>query len=551
MTVWTGKGVCQGVVIGRARVLSGADEAVGRYSVRDIDAELARVETALRAAASEISELYERALREAGEESAAIFEIHGMMLEDSDFQEAIMDVIRTERVNAEYAVMQASKRFSEMLSQMDDPYMQERATDVRDISARLCRILKGKSADASEIEAGTILCARDLTPSQTVQIDRQKIAAFVTSAGSTNSHTAILARTLGIPAVVGVGEDLMTIADGDEVAVDGESGTIYVRPDADTKKTLVERMRQQDEQKERLQRYRGLDNVTRDGKRIEIFANVQSESELSEPLLDEAGGIGLFRSEFLYLNREDYPSEEEQFSAYCRVLARMGNKKVIIRTLDVGADKQAPYFGLDDEENPALGLRGIRVCLSRPDVFRTQLRALYRASHHGRLGIMFPMITSVAEVNEALCLCDRVRRELKNEGHTISDEVEIGMMIETPASALIADRLAPLVDFFSVGTNDLSQYTLAIDRQNRSVARFFDEHHESLLRLIRMAAESAHRCGKWIGVCGELGADVTMIEEFLRMGIDEISVTPRAILPLRERIRNLDLSKTTKGSEGR
>ncbi len=551
MTVWTGKGVCSGVVIGRARLVLGSQEAVGRHSVSDTEAEVARVDAAVHAAASQISELYERALREAGEESAAIFEIHGMMLKDSDFQEAIADTIRTEQVNAEYAVMQASKDFSEMLAQMDDPYMQERATDVRDVAARLCRILEGKSTDDSELEQGTILCARDLTPSQTVQLDRSRIAAFVTSEGSTNSHTAILARTLGIPAVVGVGEDLMTIADGDEVAVDGESGWVYVQPDAKTRESLAEKMSQEQEMRDRLEQYRGLDNVTRDGKRIEIFANVQSQEELPEPLLDEAGGIGLFRSEFLYLNREDYPDEEEQFSVYLRVLERMGDKKVIIRTLDVGADKQAPYFGLDDEENPALGLRGIRVCLSRPDVFRTQLRALYRASAYGRLGIMFPMITSIAEVNEALCLCDRVRRELKNEGRACSERVEIGIMIETPASALIADRLAPLVDFFSVGTNDLSQYTLAIDRQNRSVARFFDEHHDAVLRLIRMAAESAHRCGKWIGVCGELGADVTMIEEFLHMGIDEISVTPRAILPLRERIRNLDLSKTTKGSEGR
>lgn len=542
MTVWTGKGVFGGIAVGKALVLHRKSARAGKYAVTDIEAEIARYEDARARAIGELRSLYEQALRDIGESGAAIFEIHEMMLEDEDYNRSVENTIRIESVNAEYAVMTASEHFSAVFSAMDDPYMSARAADVRDISNRLCRILEGKSLSLPTEGEGIILCADDLAPGETMQLDRTRVAAFVTSEGSVNSHTAILARTLGIPAVVGVGAELMGVSDGEILGVDSFHGRVYVNPDEGTSEALRTRQQEDARAKALLERYKGLDNVTRDGRRIEIFANIQSIAEVGAARLNDAGGIGLFRSEFLYLDREDYPDEEEQFCAYRTVLQSMGDKKVIIRTLDIGADKQVGYFGLEREENPALGLRAIRICLTRPAVFRTQLRALLRASVYGRMGIMFPMITSVAELNETLSLYERVRRELLTEGVAVSEQIERGIMIETPAAALISDRLAPLVDFFSVGTNDLSQYTLAIDRQNRAVSRFFDEHHEAILRLVAMATENAHKYGKWIGICGELGADTTLTEQFLRMGIDELSVSPSYILPLREKVRSLNLS---------
>lgn len=545
MTILTGKGVFGGVAMGRAMTYKKGSAAVVRRTVADTEAELIRYREAVAHAKEELGALYERARREIGESEAAIFEIHGMMLEDEDYRLAVENVIRIEQVNAEYAVFCASERFAAVFAEMEDPYMRARVADVRDVGARLCRILEGRGLRMPTGE-GVILCADDLSPSETIQLDRERILGFVTAEGSGNSHTAILARTLGIPAIVGVGEALSEVTDGMPLALDGRNGLLYVQPDVETEHALAERQQEERRARELLLAYRGLDNVTRDGTRVDIFANIQSIAEVGAARLHDAGGIGLFRSEFLYLERTDYPDEEEQLHAYRTVLQSMGDKKVIIRTLDIGADKQVPYMGLAREENPALGLRAIRICLCHPEILQTQLRALLRASAYGRLGIMFPMITSVAEVNEILSIYERVRRELLAEGEKISDGIELGVMIETPAAALISDRLAPLVDFFSIGTNDLTQYTLAMDRQNRAIERFFDEHHEAVLRLVEMTVQNAHKHGKWVGICGELGADTALTEAFLRMGVDELSVSPTAILPLRERVRSLGLSEKTK-----
>lgn len=547
MTVLQGKGVSCGIAVGRAHFINREEASVTRRSIASPDDEWKRYLSARESAIRELGALYEQALRDIGESGAAIFEIHGMMLEDEDYNHAIERTICIENVNAEYAVMTAAEHFSAVFSGMNDPYMQARAADVRDISRRVCRILAGKS-EISTPNGGdaVILCALDLAPSETIQLDRTHIAAFVTAEGSINSHTAILARSLGIPAIVGVGRALMEIEHGASIAVDSFSGELFVEPSPEKIEALLARRDEHLRTRALLETYRGLDNVTKDGTRIHLFANIQSIAEVGAARICDAGGIGLFRSEFLYLDRDAPPDEEEQLRAYRTVLQSMGEKKVIIRTLDVGADKQVPYFDLGREENPALGLRGARLCLSRPELLRTQLRALFRASVFGNLGIMFPMIVSVAEVNELLTLCTRIREELAREGHPTSAHVELGIMIETPAAALIAHRLAPLVDFFSVGTNDLSQYTLAIDRQNPTVLRFFDEHHEAVLRLIAMAAEAAHAHGKWVGICGELGGDKRMTETFLRMGIDELSVAPSRILELREHIRSLDLRSETR-----
>ena len=427
--------------------------------------------------------------------------------------------------------------------------MSARAVDVREVSRRLCRVLSG-TEDTGVSGKGVILCADDLAPGETMQLDKKSILAFVTSEGSVNSHTAILARTMGIPAVIGVGEKLATISDGTLLAVDSFCGEVYSDPDGETLSRLEKKRSEQIRAEELLEKYRGLDNVTLDGKRIDVFANIQSISEVGAAIKSDAGGIGLFRSEFLYIGRDMPPDENEQFGAYRTVLSSMGNKKVIIRTLDIGADKQAPFLNLPREENPALGMRGIRICLTNESVFRTQLRALFRASVFGRLCIMFPMITSVSEVDAILTLCRRIKGELLDDGHRVSDDIELGIMIETPAAVMISDRLAPLVDFFSIGTNDLSQYTLAIDRQNRSADRFFDPHHEAVLRMISIAADNAHKNGKWIGICGELGADLSLTETFLRMGIDELSVSPSCILSLRDKIRNIDLKKKNNKESG-
>lgn len=543
MITLKGKGVYGGIAIGRISFFRRRGVDVRRHTVSDPQAELDRFMRAKEQALRELKELYEKALRDIGESGARIFEIHGMMLEDDDYNDSVVNTIRVEKVNAEYAVSTAAENFSMVFSSMDDPYMKERAADIRDISNRLVMALAGKKGDRSEADGKErIVCADDLAPSETMQLDRDKVAAFVTAEGSVNSHTAILARTIGIPAVIAVGKELFEAKDGVEVIVDGFTGNVYLSPDQKTMTAMRARMEEDRKAKALLQKYKGMDNVTLDGTRIDVFANIQGLREVGAALLNDAGGIGLFRSEFLYLDRSDFPDEEEQFQVYKTVLQSMGGKKVVIRTLDIGADKQVGYFNLEKEQNPAMGMRAIRICLTRPEIFRTQLRALLRASVFGTLAIMFPMITSVEEVLSIRETVEEIRKELEKKRIATSPDTELGIMIETPAAAVISDLLAPLVDFFSVGTNDLTQYTLALDRQNQSVAPFFDPHHEAVLRLIALAAENAHRHGKWIGICGELGSDPELTETFLRMGIDELSVSPAYILPLRDQIRNTDLS---------
>lgn len=541
---YTGKGVYGAVAIGRISIFKKPEALVKRVRIDDTKAEKERVVAAKAAAARQLSEIHEKALKEVGEAHAQIFEIHLMMLDDEDYNESIENIIDTQSVNAEYAVAVTSDNFAQMFSSMDDAYMQARAADVRDISNRIIANLTGNIQDSEKSGAKTIICASDLAPSETVSLDKDSVLAFVTAHGSANSHTAILARNMNIPAVIGVGDSfLSSISEGAEAIVDGYTGEIIIEPDEKTKALYLEKQRRDEEQKRLLQELKGKDNVTVDGKRINVYANISGIDNIGAVLLNDAGGIGLFRSEFLYLENKDYPTEDQQFFAYKRVLESMAGKKVIIRTLDIGADKQVDYFGLKKEENPALGLRAIRLCLARPEIFRTQLRALFRASVYGNLGIMFPMITSVGEVERIMKICEEVKAELKNEGIEYSDKTEIGIMIETPAAAIISDRLAPLVDFFSVGTNDLTQYTLACDRQNPDAEEFVDTHHEAVLRLIEMSAENAHKNGAWIGICGELAADTSLTETFLRMGIDELSVSPTFVLKVRDAVRKTDLSK--------
>ena len=541
---FTGKGVYGAVAIGRISIFKKPEALVKRVRIDDTKAEKERVAAAKAAAARQLSEIHEKALKEVGEAHAQIFEIHLMMLDDEDYNESIENIIDTQSVNAEYAVAVTSDNFAQMFSSMDDAYMQARAADVRDISNRIIANLTGNIQDSEKSGAKTIICASDLAPSETVSLDKDSVLAFVTAHGSANSHTAILARNMNIPAVIGVGDSfLSSISEGAEAIVDGYTGEIIIEPDEKTKAFYLEKQRRDEEQKRLLQELKGKDNVTVDGKRINVYANISGIDNIGAVLLNDAGGIGLFRSEFLYLENKDYPTEDQQFFAYKRVLESMAGKKVIIRTLDIGADKQVDYFGLKKEENPALGLRAIRLCLTRPEIFRTQLRALFRASVYGNLGIMFPMITSVGEVERIMKICEEVKAELKNEGIEYSDKTEIGIMIETPAAAIISDRLAPLVDFFSVGTNDLTQYTLACDRQNPDAEEFVDTHHEAVLRLIEMSAENAHKNGAWIGICGELAADTSLTETFLRMGIDELSVSPTFVLKVRDAVRKADLSK--------
>lgn len=544
MEKFTGKGVYGAVAIGRISIFKKPEALVKRVRIDDTKAEKERVVAAKAAAARQLSEIHEKALKEVGEAHAQIFEIHLMMLDDEDYNESIENIIDTQSVNAEYAVAVTSDNFAQMFSSMDDAYMQARAADVRDISNRIIANLTGNIQDSEKSGAKTIICASDLAPSETVSLDKDSVLAFVTAHGSANSHTAILARNMNIPAVIGVGDSfLSSISEGAEAIVDGYTGEIIIEPDEKTKALYLEKQRRDEEQKRLLQELKGKDNVTVDGKRINVYANISGIDNIGAVLLNDAGGIGLFRSEFLYLENKDYPTEDQQFFAYKRVLESMAGKKVIIRTLDIGADKQVDYFGLKKEENPALGLRAIRLCLARPEIFRTQLRALFRASVYGNLGIMFPMITSVGEVERIMKICEEVKAELKNEGIEYSDKTEIGIMIETPAAAIISDRLAPLVDFFSVGTNDLTQYTLACDRQNPDAEEFVDTHHEAVLRLIEMSAENAHKNGAWIGICGELAADTSLTETFLRMGIDELSVSPTFVLKVRDAVRKTDLSK--------
>ena len=544
MTVFKGKGVYGAIALGRISVFKRRKAKVNRVEISDIEVEKKRLVTAKAKALKQLEEIHAKALKEVGEANAQIFEIHMMMLDDDDYNESIISIIETQSVNAEYAVSVTSDNFSQMFASMDDSYMQARSADVKDISNRIITCLSQEESKDEKSHEKVIICADDLAPSETVLLDKDKVLAFVTAYGSSNSHTAILARNMNIPAIIGIGEEfLKSIKSGDFAAVDGYTGELFVNPDEETKSRLENKLYEDREKKLLLQELKGKENITLDGKKINIYANIGSVDNIGAVLANDAGGIGLFRSEFLYLENTDYPTEEEQFTAYKKVLESMAGKKVIIRTLDIGADKQADYFGIEKEENPALGYRAIRICLTRPEIFKTQLRALYRASVYGNLGIMFPMITSVSELEKILSICEGVRNELKAEGVAISDKTELGVMIETPAAAIISDRLAPMVDFFSVGTNDLTQYTLACDRQNAAIEQFVDTHHEAILRLIELSAKNAHKNGAWIGICGELAADVSLVDTFLRMGIDELSVSPSFVLNVRNAVRHCDLSK--------
>lgn len=544
MKKFAGKGVFGAVAIGKISVFKRRELEVKRVHVEDVQAEKERVAQAKARSAEQLQQIYDKALKEVGETNAQIFEIHIMMLEDEDYNESIENIIDTQRVNAEYAVAVTSDNFSAMFAAMDDSYMQARAADVKDISNRIIMNLGSDGSVNVASDEKMIVCADDLAPSETVSLDKDKVLAFVTAHGSSNSHTAILARNMNIPAIIGVGDGFLSqIEDGMTAAVDGGTGEIFIEPDSRTLEMLQKKLNDDLQKKQLLLELKDKENITLDGKKINIYANIGSVDNIGAVLLNDAGGIGLFRSEFLYLENSDYPTEEQQYIAYKKVLESMAGKKVIVRTLDIGADKQVDYFKLEKEENPALGYRAIRICLTRPEIFRTQLRALFRASVYGNLGIMFPMITSTSELDSILKICDEVKAELKSQGIAYSDSIEIGIMIETPAAAVISDRLAQMVDFFSVGTNDLTQYTLACDRQNPNVERFCDTHHEAILRLIEMSAQNAHRYGKWIGICGELAADTTLTETFLRMGIDELSVSPGFVLKVRQQVRNTDLSK--------
>ncbi len=544
MKKFFGKGVSPSIAIGKAVLHIKKDTEVERKKVIDTDTELLKLESAVKQVSDSLLELYEKALSEVGESGAQIFEIHRMMLEDDDYMESVKGIIERQKVNAEYAVALTSDNFEAIFLSMEDSYMRGRAADVRDVSNRLITTLLGEAESMESTGGGAIICARDLAPSETVSLDKDNVLAFLLAHGSENSHTAILARGMNIPAVIGIGDEALSeISDGDTLIVNGSTGEVILSPDETELFTARRKQKEDAAARSLLEKLRGKDNVTKDGHKIDVFANIGNSREVGAALLSDAGGIGLFRSEFIYLESEDYPTEEEQFSIYRRVLESMGGRKVVIRTLDIGADKKADYFGLENEENPALGFRAIRICLTRPNIFKTQLRALYRASAYGNLAVMFPMIISEIEVREIFELCRQVREELSLEGIPISDSVELGIMIETPAAAIISDKLASMVDFFSIGTNDLTQYTLACDRQNPALEAFCDPHHEAVMRLIEYVAKSAHSHGKWVGICGELGADTTLTERFLRMGIDELSVSPGYVLTLRAKIHEIDLGK--------
>lgn len=535
-----GKGVSKGVAAGPISFYRRASGVIPRHEVSDTAAELERFRAARETAKEQLAKLYDKALAEAGEDAAMLFEAHQMMLDDLDFVESIEGMIENDRVNAEAAVSDTGAQFAEMFAAMDDSYMQARAADIRDISARVIGILTGEGESGIVSDVPCIVAADDLAPSETVQLDKALILGFITAGGSANSHTAILARTMGIPAIISAGDALQPEMEGKYAIIDGQTGEAVVEPDDAERERLLKRQAKEKALKELLDQLKGKPNVTKDGRNVMVYCNIGSPADIDAVLQNDGGGIGLFRSEFLYLQGSDYPTEDEQFEAYKTVAERMGGKRVIIRTLDIGADKQADYFHLDKEENPAMGLRAIRICLTRPEVFRTQLRALYRASAYGKIAIMFPMITSVWEVQEIKRICRNIRAELAEEGVPMADKVELGIMIETPAAVMMSAELAREVDFFSVGTNDLTQYTLAVDRQGVGLDRFFDAHHPAVLRMLRMAAENAHKAGIWIGICGELGADAELTETFLSMGIDELSVSPSAVLPLRSAIRSID-----------
>lgn len=535
-----GKGVSKGVAAGPISFYRRASGVIPRHEVSDTAAELERFRAARETAKEQLAKLYDKALAEAGEDAAMLFEAHQMMLDDLDFVESIEGMIENDRVNAEAAVSDTGAQFAEMFAAMNDSYMQARAADIRDISARVIGILTGEGESGIVSDVPCIVAADDLAPSETVQLDKALILGFITAGGSANSHTAILARTMGIPAIISAGDALQPEMEGKYAIIDGQTGEAVIEPDDAECERLLKKQAKEKALKELLDQLKGKPNVTKDGRNVMVYCNIGSPADIDAVLQNDGGGIGLFRSEFLYLQGSDYPTEDEQFEAYKTVAERMGGRRVIIRTLDIGADKQADYFHLDKEENPAMGLRAIRICLTRPEVFRTQLRALYRASAYGKIAIMFPMITSVWEVQEIKRICRNIRAELAEEGVPMADKVELGIMIETPAAVMMSAELAREVDFFSVGTNDLTQYTLAVDRQGVGLDRFFDAHHPAVLRMIRMAAENAHKAGIWIGICGELGADAELIETFLSMGIDELSVSPSAVLPLRSAIRSID-----------
>lgn len=534
-----GKSVYKGVAFGKISVLKKDDYVVKRVKIEDTQAELQRVEEAVEASKQQLQKLYEKALKEVGEASAAIFEVHQMMLEDEDYKESIENIISTQQVNAEYAVASTGDNFSQMFASMDDDYMRARAADIKDISNRLVKNLSGQSADVMDLDEPVIVVADDLSPSETVQMDKEKILAFVTVHGSANSHTAILARMMNIPALIGVDMDLEALHTGTEAAVDGFHGEFFVDPSEEVKERIQRKIEEEKEKQELLQQLRGKENVTKGGRYINLYANIGSVADMGYVLENDAGGIGLFRSEFLYIGRNELPDEEEQFQAYKQAVQNMAGKKVIIRTLDIGADKQADYLNIEKEENPALGYRAIRICLAQPEIFKTQLRALFRASAYGNLSIMYPMITSTEEVAQIQAIVQEVKEELKTDGIPYND-VEEGIMIETPAAVMISDELAKMVDFFSIGTNDLTQYTLAIDRQNEKLDRFYNPHHKAILKMIQMVVDSAHQEGKWAGICGELGADPELTETFVRMGVDELSVAPSMILKLRKIIREME-----------
>ncbi len=538
-----GKGVSTGVAVGPVYFYQRAKSTIRRWLVEDTQAEWARFKAAQEKAIAQLGELAEKARTEAGDEAALLFETHQMMAEDMEYEESIQTAIQESRLNAEAAVTDTAAQFAEMFAAMEDPYFQARAADVKDVSSRIIACLTGVVQGGIDSPVPVILAADDLAPSETVQLDKSKILGFITEGGSGSSHTAILARTMGIPAIIGVGDQLKPEYEGREVIIDGSTGNVVIDADADARAYLIQKMEEQKKMREMLEQLKGQPNETLDGQKIRGYCNIGSPDDVPAVLANDAGGVGLFRSEFVYLNCDDYPTEEQQFEAYKKALSDMGGREVVIRTLDIGADKQIGYFDLPKEENPAMGNRALRICLNRPEIFHTQLRALFRASAFGKLGIMFPMVTSVWEVKEAKKMCERVKQELTAEGIPFSEDIEIGIMIETPAAVLMSDRLAKEVDFFSCGTNDLTQYTLACDRQNADLGRFYNPHHPAVLRALKMVCDNAHKNGVWVGICGELGADLSLTETFLSIGIDELSVSPRAVLPLRQKIRETNVSE--------
>ena len=548
MQIYKGKSVFGGIAIGKISVYKKDEQLVKRVKIEDADAEMERYTDARNIAAAQLQKLYDKALKEVGEANAAIFEVHQMMLEDEDYNESVENIIHSQMVNAEYAVASTADNFAQMFEAMDDDYMRGRAADVRDISERVITVLAGGAGSGLDSDEPVIIAADDLAPSETVQLDKDKVLSFVAAHGSENSHTAILARTMGIPALIGTGIDLDETVDGKLGIVDGTNGVVYVDPDAELLEEMKKKQQEEQEKKRLLQTLKGKENITLDGQKVMLYANVGNIKDLGIALQNDAGGIGLFRSEFIYLGQDHYPTEEEQFQIYKTVAETMAGRRVIIRTLDIGADKQCDYFELDKEDNPAMGLRAIRICLTRPEIFKTQLRALFRASVYGNINIMYPMIISVDEVRQIKAIVEEVKAELAEQGIEYGNPAQ-GIMIETPASVMMSRELAEEVDFFSIGTNDLTQYTLAIDRQNSKLDKFFDSHHPAVLRMIQMTVENAHKAGIWCGICGELGADQALTKDFLAMGVDELSVSPGSILPLRKIILETDVEAYKKSKQ--